>query len=192
MLREFEIKYDPVETAIVIPHRDINGKLIGVRGRFMAEDAIAKYMPLKFGEHYMAHSLSGNLYGIYQNQNIIRRQKTVVLFESEKSVLKFGSYFGADNNFSLATCGNKISNEQIKLLLSLGITHVVLAFDKDYHNEKDMAHIQENYEKIGKRLANYFSTSIIMDYGTLLDFKDSPIDKGKVVFEELYRYRYYM
>ena len=100
--------------------------------------------------------------------------------------------FGKEKNFSVATCGNKISNEQIQLLLNKGVTHVVLAFDKDYHGPSDMGKVQLKYEKIGKELSKYFTTSIILDFGSLLDYKDSPIDKGKLVFEELYRYRYFI
>lgn len=192
VLRQFEIKYDPLETAIVIPHKNIDGKLIGVRGRFMAQDAVAKYMPLKFNDEYMNHQLGLNLYGIYENKDAIRKNKMVIIFEAEKSVLKFGSCFGVDNNFSVATCGNKISNEQIQLLVELGVKQVVLAFDKDYSNDIEMRKVKQNYEKIGKRLSNYFTTSIILDYGILLGLKDSPIDRGKTVFEELYKYRYFM
>ena len=68
----------------------------------------------------------------------------------------------------------------------------MLAFDKDYHGASDMGKVQSNYEKIGKQLSNYFTTSIMLDFGSLLEYKDSPVDRGKAIFEELYRYRYFI
>lgn len=191
-LRRFGIKYDMVNLAIVIPHKDKTGKIVGIRGRFMAEDAPNKYMPLTYQGMYMAHNLKDNLYGIYENMDVIKKKQTAFIYEGEKSVLLMDSYFGKDNNNSVATCGNKISNEQISLLKELGVHEVVLCYDKDYRTYNEMLSIQEKYMAIGQKLSNYFRTSIVMDYGLLLDYKDSPIDQGKEVFKELYKYRYYV
>lgn len=191
-LRRFNIKYDLINVAIVIPHFDKEGRLIGVRGRFMAPDALNKYMPLSYGGEFLAHSLGQNLYGIYENREAIKRSKTVVLFESEKSVMKMDTAFGPEKNFALATCGNKVSNEQIVLLRELGVQYVVLAFDKDYTTPGTRRVVQEKYEAIARRLNQYFTTSIILDFGDVLNYKDSPIDQGKQTFLNLYQYRYYI
>lgn len=191
-LRRFEIKYDTRDVAIVIPHRDKDGNLVGIRGRFMEENAPNKYMPLSYRGRYLAHSLKNNLYGLYQNKDVIKEKQSVFIFESEKSVILMDSYFGKENNNSVATCGNKISKEQILLLKELGVHEVILCYDKDYQTYEEMIKIQERYTKIAEQLSNYFRTSIIMDYGTTLDYKDSPIDQGKEIFKELYRYRYYI
>ena len=191
-LKRFNILYDKEEVAIVIPHRDINGKIIGIRGRFMEENAPNKYMPLTYMGNYMAHPLRENLYGIYENLEVLKEKKIAFIFESEKSVILFESYFGQSQNFSVATCGNKISNEQIELLKRIGINEVVLCYDKDYDNYNDMLVIQGKYINIGKKLMNFFKTSIIMDYSNLLNYKDSPIDQGGEIFKELYKYRYYL
>lgn len=191
-LRRFEIKYDKMNVAIVIPHKDINGNIVGVRGRFMEENAPNKYMPLTYTGQFMAHSLKDNLYGIYENKEAIMKSKTVFIFESEKSVILFDSYFGKEKNYAVATCGNKISKQQIELLERLGVAEVVLCFDKDYTNYNDMLNIQSKYIKICEHLASHFKTSIIMDYGDLLNYKDSPIDEGPDVFKELYKFRYYL
>ena len=139
-----------------------------------------------------AHSLKNNLYGLYENYDVIKKKQTVFIYESEKSVLLMDSYFGKENNNSVATCGNKISKEQIELLRELGVHEVILCYDKDYRTYEEMLVVQEKYIKIGETLSNYFRTSIIMDYGILLEYKDSPIDEGKEVFKELYKYRYYI
>ena len=191
-LRRFGIKYDMVNLAIVIPHKNKDGKIVGIRGRFMEDNAPNKYMPLTYQGNFMAHTLKDNLYGIYENKDVIKKKKSVFIFESEKSVLLMDSYFGKENNNAVATCGNKISKEQIMLLKELGVHEVVLCYDKDYQTYNEMLHIQEKYIAIGEKLSNYFRTSILMDYGILLEYKDSPIDQGKEVFKELYKYRYYI
>lgn len=191
-LQAFNIRYDVTNLIIIIPHKDKDGNVIGVRGRFMSEYAPAKYMPITWNGVTLAHPLRGNLYGLYENRAVIEKSKTVILFESEKSVLKFSSFFGHENNFSVATCGNKVSNEQIQLLQDMGVKQVILAFDKDYDNSVDQMKVQAHYNDIAKRLSVYFTTSVMFDYGNLLGLKDAPIDKGRAVFEELFKYRYYI
>lgn len=191
-LQAFDIRYDITNLIIIIPHRDINGNVIGVRGRFMSEYSNVKYMPITHNGVTLSHPLRGNLYGLYENKAVIEKSKTVILFESEKSVLKFSSFFGHENNFSVATCGNKVSNEQIQILQDMGIKEVILAFDKDYDNSADQMTVQSHYNDIARRLGVYFRTSVIFDYGNLLGLKDAPIDKGRAVFEELFKYRYYI
>lgn len=191
-LRAFDIRYDINDLVIVIPHKDIHGNVIGIRGRFMSEYANVKYMPITFNGVTLSHPLRGNLYGLYENRAVIEKNKTVILFESEKSVLKFSSFFGHENNFSVATCGNKVTNEQIQLMQDLGVKQVILAFDKDYDNSADQIKVQERYNEIAQRLSIYFNTSVMFDYGNLLGLKDAPIDKGRAVFEELFKYRYYI
>jgi hypothetical protein len=191
-LQAFNIKYDVANLIIIIPHRDKDGSVIGVRGRFMSEYSNVKYMPITWGGVTLSHPLRGNLYGLYENRAVIEKSKTVILFESEKSVLKFSSFFGHENNFSVATCGNKVSNEQIQILQDLGVKQVILAFDKDYDNSADQMKVQAHYNDIASRLGVYFTTSVMFDYGNLLGLKDAPIDKGRIVFEELFKYRYYI
>lgn len=192
VLQIFGIKYDVANLVIIIPHKDINGSIIGVRGRFMSEYTTVKYMPITWNGVTLAHPLRGNLYGLYENKAVIEKNKTVILFESEKSVLKFSSFFGHENNFSVATCGNKVTNEQIQILQDMGVKNVILAFDKDYDNSADQIKVQSHYNEIAKRLSVYFNTSVMFDYGNLLGLKDAPIDKGRAVFEELFKYRYYI
>ena len=191
-LQAFNIKYDVANLIIVIPHRDKEGNVIGIRGRFMSEYSNVKYMPITWNGVTLSHPLRGNLYGLYENRAVIEKSKTVILFESEKSVLKFSSFFGHENNFSVATCGNKVSNEQIQILQDLGVKQVILAFDKDYDNSADQMKVQAHYNDIAKRLGVYFTTSVMFDYGNLLGLKDAPIDRGRAVFEELFKYRYYI
>ena len=54
-----------------------------------------------------------------------------------------------------------------------------------------MIHFFDSFQ-LNKQLSNYFTTSIMLDFGSLLEYKDSPVDRGKAIFEELYRYRYFV
>lgn len=192
VLDRFNIRYDVSNLIIVIPHRDKDGQIIGVRGRFMSEYSQVKYMPITWNGITLAHALRGNLYGLYENRAVIEKNKTVILFESEKSVLKFSSFFGHENNFSVATCGNKVTNEQIQILKDIGVKQVILAFDKDYDNSADQIKVQNHYNEIAQRLSVYFTTSVMFDYSNILGLKDAPIDRGRAAFEELFKYRYYI
>lgn len=191
-LKQFEIGYSLKDLAISIPHRDKDGKLIGVRGRFMAEDAPNKYMPLSINGRLLNHAIRGNLYGLYENMNNIIEKRRVVVFEGEKSVISFSSYFGIDNNISVAAAGNKISNEQINLLLGLGIQEVVIAFDQDFRTPYERDTLIAKYTEIGNRMTEYFKVSVLIDWDGDLNYKDSPIDKGPEIFNKLFKNRFYV
>lgn len=192
ILKQFEIGYSVKDLAIAIPHRGPNGDLIGIRGRFMAKDAPNKYMPLSMNGRLLSHAIRGNLYGYYQNIDNIIEKSRVVLYEGEKSVILHGSHYGKENNIALATCGNKVTTEQINLLIGNKIQEVVLAFDQDFRTPYERDAVISRYNEIGTRLAEYFKVSILIDWEGDLDFKDSPIDKGPEVFNKLFKDRYFI
>jgi len=187
-MRKFGIGYDFIHNAITIPNYDDSGNLIGIRGRFLNPDAPAKYMPMKYNNEILSHPTGKFLWGFEQNADTIRRKKIVVIFEGEKSVLKMEGFY-PNNNISLATLGKKITLDQLDLLLKLELEEVMLAYDKDFKTKSEMEQKLEEYEKIVGILKPYFKVSILIDTENKLGYKDSPIDKGKAVFEELVRYR---
>ena len=188
-LQRFNIKYDGSKNCIIIPNFNIDGSLIGIRGRFLNADAKAKYSPIWYKGECLSHPTSKTFYGIYENQNAIMRRHMAVIFEGEKSVLKFGTLYGADENIALATLGQNISKEQIQLLLKLQVRHVILAYDADYETYDELQEKIEQYKKIAQILSTYFNTSILVDNDLELSYKDSPIDKGKEIFERLLKER---
>lgn len=187
-LDRFNIKYDNKRNAIVIPNLDHDGNLIGIRGRFLSPNAPAKYMPLKMNNEILSHPTGKFLYGYYENKHTISEKGLVIIFEGEKSVLKMETFY-PQKNLALATLGKKITLDQLDALLKLNLNEVVLAYDKDYRNPKERKEKLEEYEKTVKILQPYFSVSLIVDYGNSLEYKDSPIDQGKEVFDELIRNR---
>ncbi len=189
-LGRFGIGYYGFTNQITIPHYDIDERLIGIRGRFL-DDAdirfIGKYAPLNINGQFLNHQLGENLYGIHVAKDAIMRKKKVMLVEAEKSVLQSYSYFG-DDSFTVATCGSNITATQIKILLEvLGVSEVLYAPDRDYHD----AHSYEAevwWQRQLKKLAPlvpYVKVCMVADNKERLGFKDSPTDRGKDVLLEL-------
>ncbi len=188
VLRKFGIGYDFKHNAITIPNYDGDGNLVGIRGRFLSPEAPAKYMPIKFGNDILSHPTGKFLWGYHLNKDTIRRKKIAVIFEGEKSVMKMEDFY-PNSNISVATLGKKISLDQLELLLPLELDEVMLAYDKDYKTAAEMKEKIIEYDKIVSILKPYFKVSLILDTENKLNYKDSPADKGKAVFEELVRFR---
>ena len=128
------INYTGIQIPILIPHRDINGRFIGLRRRTFIPCQLAdgnKYMPVHYYGVWYAHATSKNLYGIYQNQDVIRETKTACIFEGEKSVLLMDTFYDGKSN-AVATCGFNVSLEHLKMLQNLGVDTIYLCYDKDY------------------------------------------------------------
>lgn len=188
-MRKYQISYWGKENKIIIPHRDMQGRLIGIRGRSLNQNEVEagyKYMPITVEGRELKHSVGNNLYGLCQNEEAIRRIGKIMLFESEKSVLKCDTYYN-QNNFSVAVCGSNITDTQCQIIRSLGIREVMLAFDKEYEDPKSkIAEVYANklISKVSK-LTPYFTVYILWDSEGLLDRQDSPADKGKEILEKL-------
>lgn len=195
-MREFEIGYYLREDKITIVHRDINSRFIGLRGRSLRREDIEngkKYMPLTVGNQLYNHLTSMNLYGLHKTKNAVKKIKKIMLFEGEKSVLKCQDYYG-DFNFTCAVCSSNITNFQRDIALSLGVGEVFIAFDKFRAIKEDetkdtyknrLIEYQERLITFAKKFAPYCKVYILYDTKNLLDYKDSPVDKGKEVFEYL-------
>ena len=183
-LLKFNIKFDTVSNAIVIPYYTDEKQLIGVRGRFLNPEAKAKYMPVRYNGEYLAHPTGRILYGLDVNKDAIKRLQTVILFEGEKSVMKMDSIYG-DNNIAVAISGRNLSKDHMALLMKYGVQNIILAFDRDYKSHKEIEKEINEYMEIFKYAKNFFNVSVIVDYDFILEHKNSPIDQGKEIFEKL-------
>lgn len=189
-LGRFGIGYYGLTNQIVIPHYDINERLIGIRGRYLDKidiDLIGKYVPLQIEGKFLSHQLGSNLYGIHVCKDAIMRKKKIMLVEAEKSVLQSYSYFG-ENSFTVATCGSAITVTQIKIIMEqLQVSEVLYAPDRDYH-ESDSFEAEVWWQKQLKKVAPlvpYVKVCIVADKKDRLNFKDSPTDQGKETLLEL-------
>ena len=193
-LRKFNIRFDVKGNRMIIPHMREDGKCVGIRVRnFNPKDIErGKYMPLFYGDNCYSHQLSANLYGLNVSKENIKKYKKCVVFESEKSCLKYESLY-PDRNISVSICGSNFSNQQKKMLLDLGVQEIVLAMDRQYENE-DSEEGRDWKKKIIKNLKNltdYCKASYIWDTdkNRLLEYKAAPIDQGKEIFEKLLKNR---
>ena len=196
VMRYFNIRVDSALHKIIIPHRDINGNLIGIRGRTYDPkelDEGKKYMPVFIEGDIYNHPLGKNLFGLYENKETIKKIGKVCIFEAEKSVLQMATMYGIENNWSVAVCGSSLSQSQVMLILSLEINEVVLAFDADQEGKRGEPSTVEYEQKLLRvvtPLLPYVNVSVIFDYDHILPGKKmSPSDAGREKFEELYHKR---
>ena len=68
-----DICYDPKNGGIVIPHYDIDHRLVGIRERTLIKEneIFGKYRPAKINKQLYNHPLSFNLYNIDNSKNNI-------------------------------------------------------------------------------------------------------------------------
>lgn len=190
-LQKFNIKYDSFRQAIIIPNFDYSGKLIGVRARyFKPEDVIkGKYRPIYDNKVLYNHPTGRTFYGIYENHANIERKHMAIIFEGEKSAILYDTIYGSNNNIALSTLGQNITKDHIQYLLKMKVTDVILAYDTDYEDNKQLKEVENKYIEKAKILAPYFNVSILMDYDFELPYKSSPIDGGKEIFEKILKNR---
>lgn len=191
------IRYYPKDMQIVIPHFNEDNGLIGIRGRSIVEEDVenfGKYRPIRIGNKTYNHPLSFNLYNLNNSKNNIKKFGKAIVGEGEKFCLMYQTYFGFDKDISVATCGRTISTYQINLLIKYGAKEICIAFDKDFEEIGDInfKRLKESLIKINDRYNNLVRISFLFDKFGLLGLKDSPIDKGKDVFLELFNKRIFL
>ena len=188
---KFSILFSPSKLKVVIPHFDMEGRLVGIRGRALDEweaENYGKYMPIKAEQDFFTHHLSRNLYGVWENGKAIRKYKRAVVFEAEKSVLLSSVYYG-DDSVAVAVCGSNLHKVQVDILTKkMGVSEIILAFDREYASSRsEEAQIyKEKLFAICQKYSSYANFYMLWDMEGLLKQKDSPIDRGKEVYERLY------
>jgi len=119
----FDLGYDIMAEAAVIPVRDYHGRLLGVTKRFLGPDAQNRYKdPKGFDKK---HNLFGSWLAVEHPSS------TVVLCEGPKDAMKVwqAGFVG------LAQYGTYVTAEQIKILRRMGTVTVVLFYDNDAGGE---------------------------------------------------------
>ena len=182
---KYDIKYSISQNKIIIPHYDIKGRLVGIRGRALNPyevENFGKYMPVQIEGKWYSHPLSLNLYGLDKNWENIKRDGMAFIFESEKSVLQCES-FGL-KNYSVACCGSNINKFQIDLLMRYcAPSHIVVCFDNE--EEPGQSKYFDKLYTMCKKYKNYCNMSFVYDRDNITKKKDSPSDRGEKKFIEL-------
>ena len=171
-LEKFQVRYDPFSDRLVYPIHNMDGEIVNIGGRALApnwkEEGQRKYC------YFFSWGTVNTIYGVPENMESILRNREVILFEGCKSVL-LADTWGIYNTGAILT--SHLSPNQMILLAKLGVD-VVFALDNDVDVRND-----KNIQK----LKNYVNVFYLYDFNNLLSEKDAPVDKGKEVFEHLYR-----
>ena len=194
MMDFYDIKYDPVDQSILIPHTDENNRLIGIRRRTLLpqQEKFGKYRPAYINGKLYNHPLGFNLYGLYHAKDNIKKIHKAIVVEGEKSVLKIGEYLGLQNTIGVAVCGSNLTKYQLQLLIDAGANEIIIAFDADYEEfgDEDCLKVIEHLQSIHNKYNGYATISFMFDNtGEILSHKMSPVDAGKEAFLQLWRNR---
>lgn len=193
VMKDRGICFNPKSCGIVIPHYDIDNKLVGIRERtlILENEEKGKYRPAYINKQLYNHPLSFNLYNLNNSKDNIKNIKKVFVFESEKSCLQYASFFGIENDISVACCGSSFIQYQAWLLMELGVEEIIVGFDKQFQEkgDKEFKKLIKNLTTIFKKYGHLVKISYLFDKEDLLGYKESPTDRGKEVFEKLYKNR---
>jgi hypothetical protein len=165
-----------------------------LRGRTLCKEEgeiYGKYRPIKIGKDLYNHPLGMNLYNFNNSKDNIRLSKKAIVFEGEKSCLLYQSYFGLENDISVACCGSSLSAHQVQQLMDAGAEEIVVAFDRQFKEigDEEFKHLKKNLLKLRTKYKNYVNISFIFDKKMVTGYKSSPIDHGPQIFMELFKNR---
>lgn len=187
------IKYDPIDGNILIPHKDENNRLIGIRKRTLVQEneQYGKYRPASISGHLCNHPLSFNLYGLNIAKHNIKILETAIVLESEKAALQAMNYLGIEGTIAVGMCGSSLSKYQFQLLLDSGAKEICIGLDRDFHEngDEDSQNLINKLEKLYHKYSTYANISFLYDKENLLKYKASPTDCGKEIFMYLWRNR---
>lgn len=182
---KYDIRYSISQNKIIIPHYNINGDLVGIRGRALNQEDIdnfGKYMPVQIEGKWYSHPLSLNLYGIDKNWKNIKESGVALICESEKSVLQAESF--EMKNYMLASCGSNFNKFQLDLLMkTCAPRYITICYDRE-ELPGESTYFDKLW-KMCKKYSNYCNMSFIYDRNGITNMKDSPTDDGEEKFIKL-------
>lgn len=173
----YGICIDNASNRICYPIYDNYDKLIGVKGRTRFKDF--KELKISKYNNYTSIKTTDFFVGMKQNRSVINDMKSVYIFEGLKSGLKICSW-GLPNNWLCAET-SRLNDAQIKILVSMHIPEINIAFDRDVE--------MKEIKKCTSMLTRFCNVYVIRDrYNNtrlLPGDKDSPVDAGKDIWEQL-------
>lgn len=196
VMQNCEIKFDPYNYGIIIPHYNMNNELIGIRERTLIKENEdkGKYIPAILNGKMYNHPLGFNLYNINKSKDNIKNMKIAIVGEGEKFCLGYASYFGIDNDITVACCGSNLTTYQFNLLKKLGVEEIVIAFDRQFQTpgDKEWQRWTKKLTELHNKFGKYVKVSFMFDKNNEfnLNYKASPIDAGKDTFIEMFKNRF--
>lgn len=191
---KYQIGYYDRLNATTIPCFAQDGSLIGIRCRHWRPDEIeaGKYRPLSLldGTTYKFPT-NQVFYGINWNWGEIERTGHVILVEGEKSVLKADTMWGEKSNV-LALYGNNLGLQRRNQLIKLGVDHVTIALDSDFHEISDEGYnkFEQKVLAMAKLFKGYAKVDVVYNNIGLQDaYKASPFDFDEATYNLLWENR---
>lgn len=174
--KKFGLAYSYKYKRVVIPMRYwLTGELLGFNQRTVIEN----YKEFGIKKYFITPTYPKqlNLYGLYENYDAIQKAGYVVVYESEKSVLKRDSLC---DSTGVAISGHSLSQEQISILIGLNVD-IIISMDKDI-NINEVRYLCSKFYNIRNVYYTY-------DAHDLLGAKDSIADAPNKIFEFLMKYK---
>ena len=193
-MEKYGIGFYPRLQATTIPCFNKNGELIGVRCRHWLPTEIdnGKYRPLQLLDNTIYKFPTNNVfYGINYNAPEIERTSHAILVEGEKSVLKADTWWHEKSNV-LALYGSNLGLNRMRELVRMGVNHVTLALDSDFHEigDEDYNEFESKIMKIGAMFKGYCSVDVVYNNIGLSNwYKCSPFDSDENTWNNLYERR---
>ena len=176
MIRKYDIRLDTKGNRIVYKVYDNDDNFIAVKGRTRFANykllGITKYI------NYQRISKTDYLQGMHENRNNIIKSGECIVLEGIKSVMKIDS-FGYSNAVAIET--SVLNDDQARILIKLGCHDIVFAFDQDVSFGDAL--------KSANKVKQWTNCYIMYDRDGLLQQKDSPCDRGKEIWDRLYKER---
>lgn len=173
----FEIRLDDRSNRIIYPVYDVKSNLINIKGRTRFPEY--KKMGLCKYTNYFKVGTIDYFQGLNITLPYVKQSGEIKIFESIKSVMKL---FGNEIKDSASAEKHTLTDEQIRLLIKLRV-NIVFCYDSDVtYKEKE---VKRNIDTL-KKFTNVY---LIEDKDNLLggkEAKNSPIDNGFSVWEQLY------
>jgi len=191
---EHSIGYYAGGEQITIPHFDVDGRLVGIRGRYLAADTAdryGKYRPLYVNKTLYNHPLSMNLYNLNLARPQIEKLHVALVFESEKACMQYASFYGPENDISVAVCGSSISSYHMHLLKEAGAREIIICLDRQFQaiGDDEFKRLTSKLTHLYKKYNSTVKISMVFDRNMITSYKAAPTDEGKEKFEKLLRER---
>ncbi len=165
-----------LENRITIPIDSIDGDIVTISGRSILSPIDLEMMNIPKYKIYHSTDKSKTLYNISRALHYIKVSGEVIVVEGFKSVWRLHQW-GVKN--AVAAMGSTISNQQILLLLRLGVK-IIVCGDRDEAGEKLNNEVVEKVKR-------YSDVAVIDMYKLNVPLKSSISDINKKQYEYLYR-----
>lgn len=182
--QKYKVGYDVTTGRIIVPWRNLEGKLVGIMGRLNKgeiEEYENKYLPI------ISFPKSKTIFGFSENYRSIQEQGLVIIVEPEKGVMKLES-MGV--NVGLGLGGSSLSTFQANNIKSLFPKRIIVGLDEGLSEE-----VSRNMAKQLK-IDTFFENEVGYIYdaenkylpkGSKMSPSDLPLEKFKKLIVECTR-----